>query len=262
MKVKDFEIIDFHAHPFFTEEQNLSAHLDKKKMGALETMKHYKKYGISKICGSVLNLRSDYENFWQKVTECNAIALKIKEILGDFYIPGFHVHPDFVDESLEEIERMDKLGIKLIGELCPYLFGWSDYSCDNFSIILDEAERRNMIVSVHTQNYDSMDKMVKAHPNLKIVAAHPGEPDTVQRHIERAKFSDNYYVDLSAGSLFKNGVLKRLTDEIGADKIIYGSDYPICSPVTHSGGVLLDEFLTDDEKRKILSLNAKKLLNL
>ena len=50
----------------------------------------------------------------------NDTALELKKVYGDFYIPGFHIHPAYQEESVSEIKRMDKLGIKLIGELVPY----------------------------------------------------------------------------------------------------------------------------------------------
>ncbi len=57
----------------------------------------------------------------------------------DFYVPGFHIHPGYVEESLKEIDRMHQKGIKLIGELVPYMDGWNDYSCEEFSVLLDSA---------------------------------------------------------------------------------------------------------------------------
>ena len=266
MTYKDFEIIDFHTHPFLNAGQNICSNKEYFEMNVDTTKSLFDKLGVSKICGSVLGaaeLRSTFSNPWDMLKSFNDAALELKKYYGDFYVLGFHVHPDYIDESLAEMERMDKLGIKLIGELCPYLCDWKDYSCEGFSILLDEAEKRDMIVSFHSMGEDEMDAMVKAHPGVKFVAAHPGELKYLLRHIERAKFSDgNYYLDLSGYGLFRHGMLRRTIDDLGVDKILFGSDYSTCNPAMYIGGVLMDDLITDEEKAKIFSLNAKKLLNL
>jgi len=192
----------------------------------------------------------------------NNIALELRKQYGDFYIPGFHVHPDYVEESIEEMHRMHNLGINLIGELVPYIDGWTDYSCSNFSQILDEAGRLNMIVSFHSCGDDEMDKMVKEHPDVIFVAAHPGEYGSFMRHIDRMKYSENYYLDISGQGLYRYGMLRKAVDTFGADRILFGSDFPTCNPGMYIGGVLFDSLLTDSEKEKIFSLNAKRLLNI
>ena len=166
-------------------------------MGAKNTFEVMRSLGVSKICGSVIEVGNN-EDILAKVKRNNDEALKLKEIYKDFYIPGFHIHPDFVDFSLKEMERMEKAGIKLIGELVPYIDGWKrDFASQEFSALLKEAGKRNMIVSFHSMNEDAMDEMVKNHKDVIFVAAHPGEYGAFMRHIERMKYSENYYLDIS-----------------------------------------------------------------
>ena len=40
------------------------------------------------------------------------------------------------------------------------------------------------------------------------------------------------------------------------------ADYPTCNPAMYLGGVLLDELITDEEKKAIFAQNAKKLLGI
>ena len=258
-----FEIIDFHTHPFLDVETNICAHKEYCDMSAENTVDVFKNLGVSKICGSVISLRDmENRNNWAEIKKNNDKALKLKEIYSEFYIPGFHVHPSYMEESIKEIERMDSMGIKLIGELAPYIDGWSDYSSPEFSLLLDEAAKHNMIVSFHTEDNDEVDEMVKKHKDVVFVAAHPGEYTDFMRHIERMKMSENYYLDLSGYGIFRYGMLRRAIDSFGADRILFGSDFPTCNPGMYIGGVLLDNLITDTEKEKIFSLNAKKLLNL
>ena len=259
----NFEIIDFHTHPFTTDENNICSHKEFCNMSRENTKELFNQLGVSKICGSVITPSNDiFPTVWDKVKHDNNVALELKEYYGDFYIPGFHIHPDYIEESINEINLMHKKGVNLIGELVPYMDQWSDYSSDNFSILLDEAGKHNMIVSFHSQGEDEMDKMVKEHKDVIFVAAHPGELGEFMRHIERMKMSENYYLDLSGYGMFRHGMLRRAIDTVGVDRILFGSDYPTCNPGMYIGGVLLDTLISDSEKEKIFSENAKKLLNI
>ena len=144
----------------------------------------------------------------------------------------------------------------------PYAHGWSDYSCAGFDDILDCAQEHDMVVSFHSMDDDQMDSMVKKHPNTTLVAAHPGEYREFMRHLRRMKLSRNYFLDLSGGGLYRYGMLRRGVDECGAERFLFGTDYPICGPATYVGGVAQDDLLTPAEKRLILSGNARRLLNL
>lgn len=261
-----YEIIDFHTHPFTDAFTNICQHKDFFPMNQELTVSYLQGIGISQICGTVIcHNRKDhapYANPWEAIADSNERALRLKEQCGDFYIPGFHVHPDYVKESCEEIERMSKLGIRLIGELVPYLHGWRDYSCEAFDEILDVATTHHMIVNFHRGDDDQMDAMVKKHPDTVFVAAHPGEYDSYMRHLNRMKMSENYYLDLSAGGLFRHGMLRRGIEECGAERFIFGSDYPTCNPAMFIGGVALDSLISEGEKKMIFAGNAKRLLGL
>ena len=259
----DFEIIDFHTHPFSDNEHNICVHKDIIAMDEAYSKDVLMSMGITKICGSVVERDSEkYENAWDRILENNNEALRLRDLYKGFYIPGFHIHPDFVEESVKEINRMAKEGVKLIGEIVPYMYGWKDYGSEGLSEILNEAGRKNMIVSLHTlpENAEGMEKMVSEHPDVIFVAAHPGEYPTIMMHTDFAKKYENYYIDLSGTGIFRYGALRRLIDSFGIERVLFGSDYPTCNPSTFVGGVLFDKTLTDAEKEKIFSLNTRKLL--
>ncbi len=261
-----YEIIDFHTHPFDDCDTNICTHQSYLNMSAESTVEYLKGLGISKICGSVIyrNSKTDsiFDNPWEMVAESNRRALKLQEQYGDFYIPGFHVHPDYISESCAEIEKMHKLGIHLIGELVPYMYEWNDYSSGAFDEILDVATNYEMVVNLHSTDDDQMDEMVRKHPKTIFVAAHPGEYQKYMRHLDRMKMSENYYLDLSGTGLFRHGMLRHGIDEFGPERFIFGSDYPICNPAMFIGGVAMDTLLSDEEKSLILAGNTKRLLGL
>ena len=254
-----YEIIDFHTHPFADEASNICKY-QKDRME--DTVSYLQELGVSRICGSVIYRQIPDATPWETIQECNRVALLMKDRYGDFYVPGFHVHPAYVKESCMEIERMHGMGLRLIGELTPYIHGWSDYSCSAFDEILDTAAQYGMVVNFHSGDLDQMDAMVRKHPNTVLVAAHPGETANYQRHLERMKLSENYYLDLSGGGLLRHRLLRYGIDTCGVHRFLFGSDYPVCNPAVYVGGVALDALLTDAEKQQIFSGNAKRLLGL
>lgn len=262
----NYEIIDFHTHPFLDEDSNICVHKEYIRNTPENTPEYLKSMGISRICGSVIckssEAGSSQEAPWAAIVKSNAYALELQRRYGDFYIPGFHVHPDYVKESCEEIEKMHGLGLRLIGELVPYHHGWEDYSCQGFDEILDVAAQYHMVVSLHTMYPEKMAEMLKKHPDTVIVGAHPGEAGVFAQHLELMKLSHNYYLDLSGTGLFRHGLLRHGIDEFGPERFLLGSDYPICNPAMFVGGVLLDGMITEEEKKLVLAGNAKRLLGL
>ena len=258
-----FEMIDFHTHPFFEASQNICKHQECFEMNVEQTKRDMLSLGITKIAGSVLrNLGKEEITSWAQLRQANDDALTLKKMFGDFYIPGFHIHPDYVRESCEEIERMEGLGVRMIGELVPYGHHWNTYDSENLDMILDCAEHHDMLVSFHSMDEDGMDRMTEKHRKLVLVAAHPGEYPAFMRHMERMKKSDNYYLDLSGYGIFRCGMLRHAIDLFGAERFLFGSDYPTCNPAMYVGGILLDPLIREEEKRLIFAENARRLLKL
>ncbi len=254
-----YEIIDFHTHPFSDNETNVCHY----KCDDLEDFRSYLKgMGVSKVCGSVFCKSHPDSSPWDVVVECNRLALALHEKYEDFYVPGIHVQPDYVQASCEEIERMHAAGVRLIGELVPHMHGWHDYASKGFDEILDTAAQYDMVVSIHSTNDDSMDMMIRRHPKTIFVAAHPNEYPIFLQHLERMKTNDNYYLDISGTGLFRHRMLRYGIDTCGAHRFLFGSDYPACNPGMYIGGVAFDSLLTEEEKLLIFSGNAKRLLHL
>ena len=262
-----FEIIDFHTHPFLVNDNNICAHKSLLNMNGDTILKLMDMLNISKFCGSAISCAHkkeyfDGDNEWVRVSTQNQLALELQKYYKGRYIPGFHIHPDYVEESIKEIDKMKELGVNLIGELVPYIHNYSIQNNTNLDEILDYASKKDMLVSFHTMDETSTDELIKKHKDLKIVLAHPGEYDGIKKHIERMKMSDNCYLDISGTGILRYGMLSRLVNEVGADRILFGSDYPTCNPIPYLYAVTEDIYLTDSEKALILGKNAKRLLKI
>ncbi len=265
--MKEYKIIDFHTHPFIEEENNICLHIPYCNMSMENTEKELKALGIRKICGSVLRRRISEITDFSIIKELNDKALLLKEKFNGFYIPGFHIHPFFKKESIAEVEKMHKLGVNLVGELCPYLVCWSDYTDKNLWDILEVVEHYKMVLSFHgmTANEEQqlqITKTVKQFKNITFVGAHPSEGANFTHHTNRLKDCENYYVDLSGGGLGRHGTLRHLITDYGKERILFGSDYPICNPAVYVGGVALDNLITEEEKEYVFYKNSMRVLNI
>ena len=268
------EIIDFHTHPYITAEHNFCFYKEYYNFDIDGYTAQLKRAGITHICGSVIEsrrresdvngtiieTRTKVDNF-SILRRLNRTALELKDRLGDFYTPGFHVHPGFLEESLEEIEFMQKLGVRLIGELVPYLHDWNDFSSEALHKILDCAEKYHMVCSYHTPFEFDMDDMIASHPGITFVAAHPGERDRVLDHIKMMKKHSNYYLDLSGTGLMRFGMIRSIIDAVGANRILFGTDYPICNPGMYVEAVKFEE-ISETDRQLIFYDNAKRILGI
>lgn len=254
------EIIDFHCHPGY--DFHLGNHgvaIDPRRFRH-DLMAN----GITKCCGSIIDRAmcgrpvSEYE---QLIPALNNRALAMRELWGDFYVPGIHVHPAFVELSCHEIERCHANGVRLIGELVPYMMGWSVCTSPEFLTIMECAAAHEMIVNIHPTNTADMYALSAAVPRLKLVWAHLSGYGGFDDHIEMLKRHENVYFDISAHGTDTVGTLRRTIDAVGCDRLLFGTDYPGVGPASDIAAVLFEP-LTDDEREAIFSRNAKRLLGI
>ena len=138
----DFEIIDAHTHPFLNREESCIG-----AYGKPETMEEFdremKKVGIGRYAGAPL-VRHFVTDF-REIRELNDTALRIRDRFPD-YIPGMQVHGGFPAESIAEIERCRREGVRYIGELVPYIMHTGDFNSPGMLEIFRAAGELKMTV--------------------------------------------------------------------------------------------------------------------
>ncbi len=101
-------------------------------------------------------------------------------------------------------------------------------------------------------------RVAQRYPEVRIIIAHAGgHYDGHLQTIEVAQKHKNVYVDI-CGSTLTFGLIEWLVKEIGADRLLYGSDLNWADPRVHLGRVV-GARITLAEKERILSLNAQDL---
>ncbi len=252
----NYDIIDFHTHPFYAPEENFCFY-----PGSVTTQADFLSdldaSGIKRFVGSVI-IKDDKS--MDAIARANRHAVELGIQYGDKYIPGIHIHPEYVSESEKEINLAKEHGVRLIGELVPYHYGWN-YDHAGMNEIMECIKAADMPVSMHTTELPIMEKLAREHKDITFIFAHPGDLPQVKKHIEVMRRCENVYLDLSGTGLFRYGMLKHLVDSVGAERILFGTDYPICNPEMYVHAVLFEK-ISDREKELIFAENAKRLLKL
>ena len=173
------------------------------------------------------------------------------------------LYPDS-DNIKEDVRHLVSLGLKGV-KLHPDIqnFKIDDYRCLK---IYELCEQEGLPILMHTgdNRYDNSNPnrlvpVLNIFTGLTIIGAHLGGYSIWDEASEKLAGLDNLYVDCSSSFPFiDKQTAVDIIRKYGADKVLYGTDYPMWSPMEEIKN-FMSLGLTDDEKQKILSENAKKL---
>lgn len=185
------------------------------------------------------------------------------------------VQPNSFDAAIAEIERCAKGGIRGIGEIRPdmQLFDLND---EIMSPIIETLRKHQLILLTHASepvghHYpgkgaitpEMLYPFITSFPDLTIVCAHWGGGLPFYALMpEVKKAMKNVFFDTAASPyLYSPEIYQQVIQLVGADKILFGSDYPLLAQ-----GRLLKEInsldLAQETKNLILGGNARKLLGI
>ncbi len=125
------------------------------------------------------------------------------------------------------------------------------------------ADTRGCLVLSHTWENSPFDgplevrAVLERYTNLTLLMGHSCHGDW-DAAIELARECPNAYLELTA-VLDNRGVVERFVAEVGAEKMLFGTDLPWFSP-HHGIGALLSADITDEDRHLILHGNAERLL--
>ena len=171
------------------------------------------------------------------LTDCDCYRERLRTIkaLG---LPGIKIHPDYQTFAIDD-PRMFSVYEQIQGVL-PIVFHMGDLRYD----YSHPARLRNVI---------------DMFPKLQVVAAHFGGYQ--MRDVAREVLTNtDCLFDTSSSLMFMEpGVAEEHIRHYGAERFLYGTDYPMWDPVVEVERFMkLD--LTDDEKEQIAWKTAAELL--
>ena len=258
MRTYNGPIIDAHIHPFIDVKDCIA------RFGTPATLAEMaaqlKKSNFTRSCGSVIE-RKKAESF-EDIKKLNRMAVQAAELYPDLFIAGIHVHGAFPEESAGELEYMYKEhNVRWIGELVAHTLGTGAYDSEGMFAIYETAVKLNMPVNIHCADLAVVENVVKNFPKLNVVLAHPDDAASFLARSELVGRYRNLYLDISGTGLFRWGMLKYCIKTFGAEKILFGTDFPICSPAMYVAGVLAED-LSPEEYQLIFAENFLRLTGL
>lgn len=214
--------------------------------------------GVSKAAIShLISLESDFRLG-------NALTYEAIKKYPNRFIGYAVLNPHYPEEIEEELERcFKKYGMKAIKfhQSLHQIKYRSDF--DRYKPILDYAESKNLVMLCHgTPSLKKLEEVASEYKNVNFIIAHCGSWN-MREDLEAlciAKRAPNVYLD-SSGSVEWYGAFEKVVAKVSADKVLFGSDFPWCNLAFMIGRILFAK-ISDEDKIKILGLNAKHLFKI
>ena len=192
-------------------------------------------------------------------------------------LTGFaSVNPAWGDVLLREVERCAVAGLRGIGELHPDSQGIDIADSALMAPLMDLAHSLGLPLLLHCSEpvghrYPGKGEttpgkvmaLIENFPENAIVCAHWGGGLPFYALMpEVGEALKNVYFDSAASPfLYRPGVYRSVANLVGADRILFASDYPLMRPARALGEVAGQE-LTESERSQIVGGNAVRLLGL
>lgn len=205
--------------------------------------------GISRLYGSSLQaIRGD-------AMAGNIMAVATHRDHPETFFPYIVFKPNYPEIAQPTIDLAVASGIRQFkihddGNDLPY-----DHA--SYRPLYEHANTTRSVILVHTygtKHVAPMMSMAAQFPDMRILLGHAGiveeaiYRDAVRQH-------DNIFLETCC-SLAWYGLVERLVAMAGADRVLFGTDMPFMSPDQQIGRILFAR-LSDDDKRRILGLNAR-----
>jgi len=254
LPIDDIEIIDMHAHlgPYF------NMHTPKNDSDSMIQMMD--QLGIDKVVLSATpGICADMVLGNNMTLE--AIRTHRSRMYGACFVNG-----NYPELSLDELERCfgEEKDVVIV-KIHPIM---SKCKLDDRRMkgIFEWASDRKLIVLVHTwldqDPYGSQDQfaqVAKDYPDIMWYMGHTGGPYGGPHGIEIAEEVPNFFLDITM-SMCPAHQIEFFVKEIGADRVLFGTDNPFIDPKPQIGRVFLAD-ISHEDRVKIVSGNARRFID-
>ena len=179
------------------------------------------------------------------------------------------------DELRREVERCAAAGARGLGELRPESLG-TNLDGAAGDLLARLAEEHGLVLLFHASepvghaypgkaggSLGPLYRFIAAHPRVRVICAHwgGGLPFYTLMPEVREALRNTWFDTAATTLLYDPGVYRRVIDLIGAERILFGSDFPLLGPLRQARAVRAAS-LDGTEQALILGDNAATLLGL
>jgi len=188
------------------------------------------------------------------------------------------VDPNWGEEAAKELEYAIKtLKLKGLGELTPPTQFFYPNDTKVFPVY-ETAEKLGIPMCIHTggehvglikySNPIYLDEVAQLYKTLPIIAEHMGSfpfGTWFEEAMCIAYKNPNVFIGIAAlkeRELIGMDLLNKAVSYIGADRIIFGTDYPTLPPcsIKYHRDIIMNSKLSDSDKEKIMGANMYSLI--
>lgn len=245
------KIIDMHAHIWMWGIEATTSRL----ISSIET------YGVEKTFVSTLSTAYPDIDTVEKMNDETYKLMKAYPQYIEGYVYVGPEHPNALDVLKRGVEDRGMCGAKVwVSEKCdsekmnPIAEKLIEYNLP----VLIHALKKSQFVGVPTENTSvEIRRLALRYPELKIIMAHVD--GNCYHGIPNVRDLKNVYVDIS-GRGNREGELEYIVENIGADRVLFGTDLSeasFCSPYS----AVVSAELPDDVKQSILYDNAVRIFD-
>ena len=180
------------------------------------------------------------------------------------------------DWAGKELDRAVKGGARGVGEMAFYRDEMTSQDIHSMKPILIQMERQGIPLLLHTNEtighaypgkgrtpLERFYELILSFPNLPIILGHwGGGLPFYELMPEVAKSMSNVYYDTAASPfLYSKKIYSIASEIVGAEKIFFGTDFPLISPRRYFKE-LEESGLSRRDQKKILGLNFSRRFGL
>jgi predicted TIM-barrel fold metal-dependent hydrolase len=190
---------------------------------------------------------------------------------------GLGCFDPFSDGAAEETQRcLQEGGLSGIGELAFYQNGIERASLARLEPVMEICRDRNLPVLIHTNEpvghqypgktpntLAQIYQLIDTFPQNNIILAHWGGGlfffSLLKKEVKQ-RLNRVYFDTAASPYLYDPSVYRLAIELVGAEKILFGSDFPLLPPATYFEEMKAAG-LSKEEMGQICGLNAAKLFN-
>ncbi len=204
---------------------------------------------------------SSFEGLCYNWPHANRALLGLQHAHADVFYAFVSVHPHS-EQAASHLREAASAGGACGLKLHPTIQRF-DPLCREVQELMELCEELAVPVLFHSgtkhweSSPDALSRLAEAHPRVTFIFAHMGGASP-HRMAERVRKLENVYLETStAGVAFDS--LRRVVKTIGAERVLYGSDFP-CSSMAMELWRVLCAGLSAQDLGNVLCHNALRLL--
>ncbi len=266
------EIVKNHRENYFYDDNfRLLYNSEKSKIISYQEADAYmKQEKTDMICALGFSWKSiDMARIHNKyIMEC---AEKNNDIIPFASIPSSPVNS--VEEYISEIKSA---GFRGIGELAFYTEPFNNELWQYIDEIFASCMKNSLIIVMHLNepagheypgkyntDFGRLSGFIMKYPELKIVLSHCGGGIFIYELMPEIKkaFKNVYYDTAATPYIYDNRIFKQIAEIVGADKILFGTDYPLIGTEKYIAA-MKQAGLSNEAIEQLCFKNIERLLNL